>query len=109
MVQTSLEKCSTGPPMVGTFRVIYPLNVPTIETPRRQKGNEKFSCFVIEVEKYFSIFWERCIRCIRYIGPMYPMYLIHRIWDQKILRWMDTDGSNQPGKMFYVSPDGGNV
>ena len=67
MVQTSLEKCSTGPPMVGTFRVIYPLNVPTIETPRRQKGNEKFSCFVIEVEKIFS----------HLLGAMYPIHRTH--------------------------------
>ena len=109
MVQTSLEKCSTGPPMVGTFRGKVTLNVPTIEGERGQKGIENFSCFVIEVEKKYSIFWERCIR---YIGPMYPTHVSDtwvRIWDQKFLRWMDTDGSNQPGKMFYVSPDGGNV
>ena len=108
MVRTSLEKSSAGPPMVGTFRVIIPLNVPTIEAPRRQRGNEKFSCFVIEVEKIFY----------HLLGAMYPMYPIHRthvsdtwvrIWDQKFLRWMDTDGSNQPGKKFYGSPDGGNV
>ena len=105
MVQTSLEKCSTGPPMVGTFRGKVILNVPTIEGGRGQKGIENFSCFVIEVEKIIS----------HLLGAMYPIHRTHvsdtwvRIWDQKFLRWMDTDGSNQPGKMFYVSPDGGNV
>ena len=73
MVRTSLEKCSTFPPMVGTFRVFSPLNVPTIEAPRGQKGNEKFSCFVIGVEKIMShlLGAKYPMYCIRYIGPIW--------------------------------------
>ena len=67
MVQTSLEKCSAGPPMVGTFRGKVTLNVPTIEGERGQKGTENVSCFVIEVEK---IIVHLLGGCIRYIGPM---------------------------------------
>ena len=63
--------------MVGTFRVISPLNVPTIEAPRGQKGNENFSYFVIEVEKIFSHLLGAMYLIHRthvYIGPMYRIH-----------------------------------
>ena len=108
MVQTSLEKCSAWPPMVGTFRGKATINVPTIEGGRGQKGIEKFSCFVIEVEKII----------FHLLGAMYPIHRIHvdpcigymgpdlgsEIFEMDGYRWFKPAWKN-----VLRAPDGGNV
>ena len=87
-----------GPRWWERLGLFIPQTFPPSRPPGDKRGMKFFHVLSSRLKKYFPIFWERCIR---YIGPIWTHVSDTwvRIWDQKFLRWMDTDGSNQPGKM----------